>query len=1049
MKTTLTLFALCLFSLITTGKLLAQDSDSIAPDVFVRVDPQGHMASVKSVMFSPDGTLLYSVSDDKTVRVWDIENEVLVNTFRGYQESNKVGMLNSGAMDPEGDAIAVAGFLGVGEIGNGDIRYINAYTGEIFYVFEGHDSPVVALEFANDRSYLVSGSVDGTIGIWDLSSGEGVRFQAHSAEVYGVSFSPDAKQLLTCSYDGTAVLWDFEALTAGEVSYQMLNDHEDAVRTCDYSPTGKYFATAGYDNRVLLYNNDGEFVKEVVEIVDENYPEIGGFGDIHSISFSEDGKRLVVCTGVFNNESNTRVYEIPSGKLLTTFNKHDNTVICSDFYGDELIATAGGNNRDIYVWNAKTGEEVAHFAGKGDRVWKVAAGPDNLIGIGTVKNEVQHTNDFGQLNKVFDLAKVSYEGYQDDFSEFTSEQEYYENYQIGVIDGYTLGITDGVEMNYIELEPGYHGAINCYSFTPNGEIVLGTNYRLMFYDIEGNELREGLGHEADVYSLAFSEDGRYMYTGAGDQTVRIWDLSDKGELEMTPEEFLADLYWQYGEDQINGLIEEKGQVWLDDLYNTFVTNQVFPVASLFISNDDEWICWNKDNYYTTSHLGSQMVGFHVNSTWDSKASFYAFEQFDVRLNRPDLVLNSLGTGIKLMEDMYYKAYLKRLERLGVTLDQLEDNLAAPEIEMFTVSQVVTSSYFGLNFNMTDFENSIDRMYVSINDVPVYGPKGFSTGMEGSTGMIVYTMHEELVPGNNKIQAWCTNELGIRSNVETINVFFDTVNVVPNLYFLGIGASQYADSDYNLSYAAKDVRDFIDLYADNENYNKVIVDTLFDTDVTLKNIEAAFERLDEAHPYDHVIIYYAGHGVLNKDMDYFLATHDINFDSPEKKGLSYEYLESEVGNLVARTRTVFIDACHSGELDKSDMELAEAVTTTDNDITFRTVGATVKTKSGAGFHNSFELMQNLFTDLRGSSGATVISSAGGGEYALEGGEWQNGVFTYSILNGLSSGDADLNGDGAVMLTELQYYVRAEVEELTDGQQKPTSRLENVSNDYRFW
>jgi hypothetical protein len=95
------------------------------------------------------------------------------------------------------------------------------------------------------------------------------------------------------------------------------------------------------------------------------------------------------------------------------------------------------------------------------------------------------------------------------------------------------------------------------------------------------------------------------------------------------------------------------------------------------------------------------------------------------------------------------------------------------------------------------------------------------------------------------------------------------------------------------------------------------------------------------------------------------------------------------------------------------------------------------------------MKELFADLRRGSGATVISSAGGAEYAIEGAEWNNGVFTFCLINGLREMKADLNKDGAVSLSEIEEYLQVKVPELTQGKQKPTSRAENLSSDFRVW
>ena len=92
---------------------------------------------------------------------------------------------------------------------------------------------------------------------------------------------------------------------------------------------------------------------------------------------------------------------------------------------------------------------------------------------------------------------------------------------------------------------------------------------------------------------------------------------------------------------------------------------------------------------------------------------------------------------------------------------------------------------------------------------------------------------------------------------------------------------------------------------------------------------------------------------------------------------------------------------------------------------------------------------LFNDLRRGTGSTVISSAGGAEFAMESDEWKNGLFTYCMLLGLKTGNADLDGNGEIMLLELQEYVVDRVSELSHGKQVPNTRIKNLELDFRIW
>jgi len=149
-------------------------------------------------------------------------------------------------------------------------------------------------------------------------------------------------------------------------------------------------------------------------------------------------------------------------------------------------------------------------------------------------------------------------------------------------------------------------------------------------------------------------------------------------------------------------------------------------------------------------------------------------------------------------------------------------------------------------------------------------------------------------------------------------------------------------------------------------------------------------------------------------------------------------------IACRNRLVMIDACHSGEVDKE--QAVERSSLVNNNVNVNTKSGTEFIRPKAGLKNSFTYMKALFSDVSKGTGATVISAAGGFEFALESDDWNNGVFTYAVLHGLTDGNADMNGDGYVDVTELKQYVTIKVIDLTNGQQHPTTRTENEVNKF---
>jgi uncharacterized caspase-like protein len=85
-------------------------------------------------------------------------------------------------------------------------------------------------------------------------------------------------------------------------------------------------------------------------------------------------------------------------------------------------------------------------------------------------------------------------------------------------------------------------------------------------------------------------------------------------------------------------------------------------------------------------------------------------------------------------------------------------------------------------------------------------------------------------------------------------------------------------------------------------------------------------------------------------------------------------------------------------------------------------------------------------LRRGSGAVVISSASGTQFALESPQWKNGVFTYAVLDGLKNKRIAPSASGKVTVSGLRDYVIAKVPALTNGQQTPTARQEQLDDDF---
>lgn len=523
-----------------------------------------------------------------------------------------------------------------------------------------------------------------------------------------------------------------------------------------------------------------------------------------------------------------------------------------------------------------------------------------------------------------------------------------------------------------------------------------------------------------------------VYDLKSGRQLHLHDLSEKISRTLGIY-FLIDPSWKFC-----AFINRSNALTLLDLETGATKCEIYNIGPL------DFAIHTPEGYYMATRMGaSQGVAF------EKDGQLYDFDQFDLQFNKPDAVLAKVGQTPPAMVEAMKKARLKRLRLLGYVKEPDNFDLHVPVVELTgDLHPFTEKSSLNLSISAADSKEFLDRVMVYVNGVPLMGKNGFSIKNQ-QLKKYDKTIAVPLVAGDNIIEVEVYNVKGSRSLRTQQTVRCEIPAAKPDLYLVAIGVSTYADATRNLRYATKDAKDLIDLFTQkNKFYNKISTLDILEGDFSKTAFQKIQQLLSSSKEKDHVILFYAGHGLVDPSLDYYLAHQGIDFSNPAVNGIAYAEIEDLLDGIPARNRLILLDACFSGEIDKETAVLIQKENTQTGPVVFRSADQGLAAGNTEA-ERVYNLMRRWFVDLRAATGATVLTSSSGLEYAQESKQWENGAFTECLLNGLKNGKADANKDGQVMLSELRQYLAEEVPKLTSDGQRPTFRVENLSKDWRVW
>ncbi|KAK1299150.1 Guanine nucleotide-binding protein subunit beta-like protein [Acorus calamus] len=177
----------------------------------------------------------------------------------------------------------------------------------------GHSHFVQDVDITNDSQFALSGSWDGELRLWDLSTGVSVcRFVGHTKDVLSVAFSSDNRQIVSASRDRTIRLWN----TVGECKYVMQDgdSHQNWVSCVRFSPLPfKPFIVSGsWDRTVKVWDLPNCKIRSTLQ---------GHTGYVNVIAVSPDDKLCASggkdgVTLLWDLAEGKRLYSLEAGSII-------------------------------------------------------------------------------------------------------------------------------------------------------------------------------------------------------------------------------------------------------------------------------------------------------------------------------------------------------------------------------------------------------------------------------------------------------------------------------------------------------------------------------------------------------------------------------------------------------------------------------------------------------------------------------------------------------------------------------------------------------------
>ncbi|WP_308301771.1 DUF4062 domain-containing protein [Frankia umida] len=493
--------------------------------------PTGHAGGIYSCALSPDGSILATVSDDGTVRIWDLADMTVRAVLTGHTAA-----IWRCTFSPDGTSLATAGNDGV-------VRLWDVESGATRSVLS-HRTAVTCCAFSPDGTALATTDQNGIVRLWGVADDQARwSVEGHSGGAWSCAFAPDGRWLATAGGDRLVRIWNSTDGTPAGV----LSGHRAAVRACSISPDGTLIATVSDDQTARLWDLTERAEKAVLT---------GHSARLWECVFSPDGQ--ILATG--GHDGTARLWNVFDATEHAALPGHDGAVRGCAFLADSRTLITAGHDQTIRVWNVADASLRFSATGRISRMNRCAFSPDGTLLAASTANGAARVIQVSDRTEIRDfdgqaggirgcafspdgrlLATTGNDGTTRLWEIRTGEERLRLRGHTGWVrncafspDGVLLAacghdrttrlwqVTDGV---LVAVLAGHQNTVHCCDFSPDGTVLAtcSEDRTTRLWNVsDGTERAQLIGHTDAVTACAFSPDGSLLATTSDDMTVRLW-----------------------------------------------------------------------------------------------------------------------------------------------------------------------------------------------------------------------------------------------------------------------------------------------------------------------------------------------------------------------------------------------------------------------------------------------------------------------------------------------------------------------------------------------